>query len=169
MIIPYNQLNGVHSLTAILTKAVKYEANHGAEFVHLACLPPYDKTIDDNAMTFVHVCAEASHKSQFNDYPSYKAAKQGISKFLRDVIDEILYNDLKNANTFYTKVTAIDIMALLDANSGGLHALDMILLSTGMMQYYVQVDGIPQFIVMMEDAQKRLSRPACLLPMLKLS
>ncbi len=30
MVIPYNQLNGVHSLTAILTEAVKSEADHGA-------------------------------------------------------------------------------------------------------------------------------------------
>jgi hypothetical protein len=57
-----------------------------------------------------------------------------------------------------TKVTAIDIMALLDANSEGFHALDMILLHTDMMQYYVQVDGIPQFIIMMEDAQKKAKR-----------
>jgi hypothetical protein len=27
-----------------------------------------------------------------------------------------------------------------------------------MMQYYVQVDSIPQFIVMMEDAQKKAKR-----------
>jgi hypothetical protein len=46
-------------------------------------------------------------------------------------------------------------MSLLVANSRGLHALDMILLCTDMMQYYVQADGIPQFIVMMEDAQKK--------------
>jgi hypothetical protein len=46
-------------------------------------------------------------------------------------------------------------MAHLDANSGGLHALNMITLHTDMMQYYLQVDGIPQFIAMMEDAQKK--------------
>jgi hypothetical protein len=50
---------------------------------------------------------------------------------------------------------AINIMALLDPNSRELHALDMIILSTNMMQYYVQADGISQFIVMMEDAQKK--------------
>jgi hypothetical protein len=49
-------------------------------------------------------------------------------------------------------------MALLDANSGGLHALDMIMLHTDMMQYYVQADGIPQFILMVEDAQKKAKR-----------
>jgi hypothetical protein len=78
-----------------------------------------------------------------------------VSKFLHDVLNEMWYNDLKNADTFYTKVTAIDIMALLDANSRGLYALDMIMVHTDMMQYYMQVNGIPQFIVMMEDAQKK--------------
>jgi hypothetical protein len=75
-----------------------------------------------------------------------------VSKLLPHVVDEIWYNDLKNANTFHMKVTAINIMALLDANSRGLHALNMITLHTDMMQYYLQADGIPEFIVMMEDS-----------------
>ena len=49
-------------------------------------------------------------------------------------------------------------MALLDANSGGLHAVNIITLRTNMIQYYVQVEGIPQFIVMMEDAQKKVKQ-----------
>jgi hypothetical protein len=49
-------------------------------------------------------------------------------------------------------------MALLDTNSGGLHAVDMITLRTNMIQYYVQAKGIPQYIVMMEDAQKKAKR-----------
>ena len=81
------------------------------------------------------------------------------------MVDEIWYNDLKDAETFYTKVTAIEIMALLDANSGGLHAVDMISLRTNMTQYYVQADGIPQFIVMMEDVQKKVTGRACPSPM----
>jgi hypothetical protein len=49
-------------------------------------------------------------------------------------------------------------MAHLNANSGGLHAIDMISLCLNMTQYYVQADGIPQFIFMMEDAQKKSKR-----------
>jgi hypothetical protein len=81
-----------------------------------------------------------------------------VSKFLCNIVDEIWYKDLNNADTFYMKVTTIDIMFLPNTNSGGLHALDMISLCTDMMQYYVQGDGIPQFIVMMEDAQKKAKR-----------
>jgi hypothetical protein len=126
-----------------------------AKFVCQACLPLYDKAISDNALTVVCVCADAAHKSRLDDYASHKVAKQGMSKFLCNVIDEFWYNDLKNTNTFHTKVTAINIMALLDANCGGLHVLDMITLHTNMTQYHVQADGIPQLIVMMEDAQKK--------------
>jgi hypothetical protein len=42
-------------------------------------------------------------------------------------------------------------MALLDANSGGLHTVNMITLHTNMIQYYVQAEGIPQYIVMIHD------------------
>jgi hypothetical protein len=92
---------------------------------------------------------------RLDNYTSYEAAERGITKFLCNVIDEIWYNDLKDAETFYMKVMALKIMAHLNINSGGLHAIDMISLRLNMTQYYVQVDGIPQFIAMMEDAQKK--------------
>ena len=78
-----------------------------------------------------------------------------MATFLSNLVNEIWYNNLKDAKTSYTKVTALNIMALLNTNSEGLHAIDMISLRTNMMQYYMQADGIPQFTVMMEDAQKR--------------
>ncbi len=68
------------------------------------------------------------------------------------------YNNLKDADTFYTKVTASKIIAFLDANSGGLHAIDMISLCTNMHNYYTQADGTPQYINMLEDAQKKATR-----------
>ena len=44
MVIPYDQLNDIHSLAAILTEAVKYEAEHGNyKFVRPSRLPLYDK------------------------------------------------------------------------------------------------------------------------------
>ena len=63
LVIPYDQLNGINSLTAILAKAVKCKTNHGVKFVRPAHLPLYDKTIADDAMTVIHICGEAAHKS----------------------------------------------------------------------------------------------------------
>jgi hypothetical protein len=156
MVIQYDQLLGVRSLRAILREAAKYKANRGnSKFVRLLCLPLYDRNIADDATTVIRVCAKATHKSCLNNYASYKAAKRDVANFLREIVDKIWYNDLKDAKTFYTKVVALEIMAHLDANSGGLHAINMISLHSTMTQYYVQVDGIPQFIVVMEDVQKK--------------
>ncbi len=49
-------------------------------------------------------------------------------------------------------------MAFLDSNSRGLHANDMITLRTNMHGCYAQVDGIPQYIIMLEEAQKKAKR-----------
>jgi hypothetical protein len=70
-------------------------------------------------------------------------------------VDETWYTDLKEVYTFYTKVLSIKIMAFLDANSGGLNAVDMFTLRMNMHGYYAQADGIPQYIIMLEETQKK--------------
>jgi hypothetical protein len=98
MVIPYDQLLGVHSLTAILPEAAKYKANYGnAKFIRPSRLPLYDKNIADNTKIVIRVRAKAAHKSCLDNYASYEAAKRGVAKFLRDVVDKIWYNNLKDA------------------------------------------------------------------------
>ena len=170
MEVPYDQLGGLHSLTALITEGMRYATEHGGNsFKRPVCLPLYNGSIKDDATTVICVCAEVAHKARLNDYTSFEAAERGAAKFLRKVVDEVWYNDLKDADTFYTKVTALKIISFLDANSGGLYAIDMISLRTNMHQYYVQADGIPQYIIMLEDAQKRQRGLACPSPMLNSS
>ncbi len=135
--IPYNQLRGTHSLVGILTDAKRYAANHGgATFVRPLRLPLYDATIAEDATTVVRIRAESAHQAKLNNYASFKAAEHGAAKFLCEVVDEVWYNNLKDADTFYTKVMAREIIAFLNANSGGLHAIDMISLRINMHNYY---------------------------------
>jgi hypothetical protein len=167
MEIPYNQLGGTHSLVGILTDATRYAVDHGgATFVRPLRLLLYDATIADDTTTVICIRAESAHQAKLNDYASFEAAERGVVKFLHEVVDEVWYNDLKDANTFYTKATARKIIAFLDANSGGLHTIDMISLCDNMHNYYTQADGIPQYINMLEDAQKRQCGLACPLPTL---
>jgi hypothetical protein len=82
MVIPYDQLQGVHSLMAILVEAAKYKADLGSsKFIRPSCLPLYNRNIANNAMTVVRVCAKATHKFRLADYASYKAANHGIASF----------------------------------------------------------------------------------------
>ena len=48
---------------------------------------------------------ETAHKALVDDYASYEAAERGVARFLREVVDDLY--DLKDADTFYTKVTAL--------------------------------------------------------------
>jgi hypothetical protein len=94
MEIPYDQLGGVHSLTALLMDPTRYAANHGsATFVHPVRLLLYDGSIANNATTVVCVHAELAHKAHLNDYASYKAAKCGAAKFLRKTVNKVWYNN----------------------------------------------------------------------------
>jgi hypothetical protein len=158
MEIPYNQLGGIHSLTGLLTDPARYATNHGATFVCPIRLPLYNSTIANNATMVIHVHAESAHKARLDNFASYKAAERRAAKFLRNTVNKVWYNDLKDADTFYTKVSALKITTFLDANSGGLHAINMISLCTNMHQYYVRADSIPQYIVMLEVAQKKAKR-----------
>ncbi len=64
MEISYNQLGGVHSLTAILTEPARYPTNHGGStFVRPSRLLLYDKNIADDALTVVRVRGEAAHRA----------------------------------------------------------------------------------------------------------
>ena len=134
----------------------RYAANHGDNtFVRPSHLPLYHKNIANDALTVVQVHGEAAHRSRLDDYASYKAAKRSAAKFLLATVDETWYANLKDADTFYTKVLAIKLMAFLNTNSGGLHAVDMLTLRTNMCGYYTQASSIPQYIIMLEEAQKK--------------
>ena len=88
MEIPYDQLGGVHSLTAILTDPVRYANNHGGStFARPSRLPLYDKNIANNALTLIQVYKEAAHRACLNHYASYKVAKRGAAKFLLAAVD----------------------------------------------------------------------------------
>jgi len=108
MDIPFNLVGGIHSLTGLITETAVYKSNHGnTAFVRPTRLSLYDATILDDATTVARVKQETAHKALVDDYASYKAAERGVSQFLREVVDNLWINDLKDANTFYSKISSI--------------------------------------------------------------
>ncbi len=88
MEIPYDQLGGIHSLTAILRDTVTYATDHGGNaFKHPVQQPLYDGNIADDATMVVRVQAEAAHKARLDNYTSYKATECGATKFLQETVD----------------------------------------------------------------------------------
>jgi hypothetical protein len=95
------------------------------------------------------------------DYKAYKAAGHGVKVFIEVVVNDTWICNLCNPEMFYSNVTAIAIFDHLCKRSSGLHALDMVLLTIQMSQYYEGTPDIPEYIFLLEDAPRKAAR-ACL-------
>ena len=69
------------------------------------------------------------------------------------VVDETWYKELEDPDTFYTKVTALNLLDHLTEFCAGLHTVDAVDIHQLMKEIYKDSDGLPQFINAMEAAQ----------------
>jgi hypothetical protein len=77
------------------------------------------------------------------------------------IVNDTWIRNLHNLETFYSNITALAIFNHLPEHSGSLHVLDMVLLTIKMSQYYKGTPDIPEYIFLLEDAQRKAAR-ACL-------
>ena len=154
--IPYD-MNGPDNLIGIIEPVAVYMATWGQAFVPPARPPAYP-VIADDASAVVRARSEAQHARLVADYESWDAAERAVSKFIREAIDEVYYRDLRHVRSFYTSVTCLQLMDHLTANCGGLHPSELVNLPTEMMKYYNDAEGIPEYINMLEEAQRKLAR-----------
>ena len=63
--------------------------------------------------------------------------------------------ELRYSNSIYTGVSPTDIFAHLQAGCTGRHALDLLVLHIEMQRYHLEVEGIPEYTNMLEDAQRQ--------------
>ncbi len=155
--IPYD-MHGIHNLVGLMEPTATYAATWGAAFV-IPPRPPAYPAIPDAAAAGVRKRREAEHAILVQDHASYDAAERATAKFLREAVDEFCYSDLRHCSiSFYTTVKAMTIMTHLNANCGGLHPSELVTLPTDMMGFYGQAEGIPEYINMLEEAQRKLAR-----------
>lgn len=154
--IPYDEA-GTHNLIGLIEPTTTYTETWGDAFP-IPQRPPTYPDVPDAATAVVRARREAEHAILVKDFATFEAAERATAKFLRDAVDEIWYRDLRHARSFYTNVTAKQLMEHLDANCGGLHPAELINLPTEMLSYYTQADGIPEYINMLEEAQRKLAR-----------
>lgn len=157
--IPYDEdgAHPRHNLIGLVEPTASYTATWGEAFP-IPPRPPAYPAIANDATAVVRARGEAQHAIKVRDFNSYEAAERATAKFIRDAVDEIWYKDLKHARSFYTSVTAKQLMTHLDTNCGGLHPSELVTLPTDMMGYYALAEGIPEYINMLEDAQRKLAR-----------
>jgi hypothetical protein len=158
----YDHVNGIHNLWGLVARAGCYLHHYGAPFVcpatHLAC---YDPVINAEASCINRVGAETAWAALIQDYMAYKVTDCSIKVFIEEVVNDMWICNLYNLERFYSNVTALAIFHHLCKRSGGLHSLDMVSLTIQMSQYYEGMPDIPEYIFLLEDAQRKTAR-ACL-------
>jgi hypothetical protein len=152
--IPYDA-DGRHNLVGLIAQRDKYKTKYSVFFARPKRPLFYDDTLDAAATPVVRARAEAIQTAKLTDYAAFEAAKRAVVKFNRTAVDETWYKDLKDSESFYNAVTAADLIDHLNINCGGLHAIDLVNLPTEMLAYYAAAEGIPEYINMLEDAQRK--------------
>ncbi len=92
------------------------------------------------------------------DYKIWKSAEDGCKKLIRTAVEEVYINKLKDDTTFFHMVFARDLLEHLEKNSTSLHTLDIVALRSNMLLLYKNAASIPDFILTMEEAQKKAKR-----------
>ena len=131
--IMYDSTNGIQNLWGLIANADRYLHHNGLAFVCPATRPAvYDPDIADDASRIERTHVEASWTTRIQDYEAYEAAESGVKAFIEAVVEDTWICDLRNPKTFYSNVTALELLNHLCDRSGGLHTLDMILLTIQM-------------------------------------
>jgi hypothetical protein len=154
--ISYNRADGVHHVVSLIQSNAAYKADHnGVAFPIPKCLSLWDDKIDKDAMVVELKKAEAIHKACTEDYGIWKAAKDDCKKLIRAMVEEVYIIELKDGTTFFHKVNARELLEHLEKNSTGLHALYIVALRTNMLLLYKNAASMPDFILAMEESQKK--------------
>ena len=74
------------------------------------------------------------------------------------VVDETWHKELEDPDTFYTKVAALKLLDHLTECCAGLHTVDAVDIPQIMKSLYKDSEGVPQFINVMEAAQRKSKR-----------
>ena len=68
------------------------------------------------------------------------------------VVADTWVRELREPETIYTEVDPRYLLAHLQAGCTGWHDLDLLALHNEMQRYHLEVEGIPEYINMLEDA-----------------
>jgi hypothetical protein len=155
----YDRVIGIHNLWGLVASADRYLCHYGAPFVRpaafLACSDP---AINRDASCINRICIKTAWAALVQDYKAYKAAERGIKVFIKAVVNNTWICDLHDPKMFYSNVTDLTLFDHLCGHLGSLHAVDMVLLTIQMSQYYKGTPDLPEYIFLLEDTQCKAAR-----------
>ena len=143
----YDHANGVQNLWVLIADANRHLHHYGLAFIRPPTRPAiYNPDIAEGASRVERTCVEASWAAHIQDYKAYEASESGVKAFIEAVVKDTWIHNLRDPETFYSNVTALELLNHICHRLGGLHALDMVSLTIQMSQYYEGTPIIPEYI-----------------------
>lgn len=153
--IPFDLTSGEDNLIALVISDQEYQTTFNRSFVVPPKVGVYDKSLADGTVGVAKSRAEATHEAKRTDRATFDAAVRGARKFIIDKVEDTWIRTLRDATFAYSRVPCRRLLAALETNAPGTHAPDRIKLINSMQEFYDKAAGIPEYINMLEDAQKR--------------
>ena len=145
----------MHNLIGIVRAKPDYLKCYGKEFPKPTRVGAYNLDIDNDATAVVRARLKAAHKARRADRATYDTARRETTQFVLAVVADTWVRELRDPKTIYTEVYPRDLLAHLQAGCTGQHALEILALHNEMQRYHLEVKGIPEYINMLEDAQRQ--------------
>ena len=156
--IPYGKTGGKHNLIGIIWSKTAYLKRYGEAFPKPKRVSAYNLEIDDNATAVIQARVEAAHKARRTDRATFETARRETTQFVLAVVADTWVQELWDPDTIYTIVDLHDFFAHLQAGCTDRHALDLLAMHNEMHLYHLEVEGIPEYINMLEDANRQAGR-----------
>ena len=135
---------GVYSLSGLLNTNAHHLRKWGHSFNHLAVmLPAYDPDIQGDANNADRRKDELLYAANIKHQHLIKAVEQIRPLSFQAVIEETWILPLKDASTYYNKVTLHQLLEKITVGSGGLEATNIILLIKQMMDFWNSNPPVP--------------------------
>ena len=151
----YDETGAVHNLIGIIRPEASYITRYGATFPKPARVGAYDPSVDDDATVVVRARIEAAHKAKRADRATYKTARQEMAQLVLAVVNDTWVREIRDTKTLYTNAAPKALLSHLQEWCTGRHALKLLAVHNEMQRYHLEVEGIPEYINMLEDAQKQ--------------
>ena len=149
----YEKTRAVHNLIGLIRPEAAYVAHYGEAFPETTRVGAYDYNIDNNTTSVVRARSEAAHKAKRADRATFETLRRETTQFVLAIVADTWVRELRDSNSLYTEVATKEMFAHLQARCTGRHALDLLELHNEMQRYHLEVERIPEYINMLEDAQ----------------
>ena len=107
----YNELTLQHNLAGVILPTERYEQIYKKGYYAIPpVIPLYGDNIDKDATSLEINRAKGKHEARRNNRQLYETADNACRSFIMTVVDETWYKELEDPDTFYTKVTAINLL-----------------------------------------------------------